>query len=292
MDTNKNSYTIIYATLLVIVVAAVLAFVSMGLKSKQQTNIDVEKQLNMLGAAGLAQDAKNAPDKNVYVQEQFKKYFTAGLVVNAKGEITDSASTDLAKCKAFKISPAEQYEIMKKIAASGNSSEQEKLKSKLELPVFVCHSEKGETLYVFACYGPGLWGPIWGFISLQDDFRTVGGALYDHKSETPGLGAEITSAKFENQFKGKEIFTGNNFSSIKVVKGGAKDKEHDVDALSGATITSTSLQNMLAGWLNWYLPYIQKNKILKEAADKAKFNALVSITDSTGISMSDSLNIK
>ncbi|MCI1720551.1 MAG: NADH:ubiquinone reductase (Na(+)-transporting) subunit C [Bacteroidales bacterium] len=271
MDTNKNSYTIIYSTVLVVIVAAVLALVSMGLKAKQQTNIDVEKQLSMLGSANLAKDVKNAPNKNTYVENEFNKYFVKGLVINAKGEIIKSDSTNLVKSEAFQISPEEQYEIMKKIAAATSDSEKDKLMSQLRLPVFVCKTADGKEVSIFSCYGPGLWGPIWGYISLQDDFRTVYGALYDHKSETPGLGAEIVTDKFRGQFSGKEIFKDNTLVSVKVVKGGAKDHEHEVDALSGATITSTAVQTMLMNWLQYYLPYIQKNKDSKDAADKAEF---------------------
>ena len=150
-------------------------------------------------------------------------------------------------------------------------SVREKLMAKLRLPVFVCKTAEGKTVNIFSCYGPGLWGPIWGYLSLEDDFRTVHGALFDHKSETPGLGAEIVTDKFRGQFKGKEIFKDNAMVSVKVVKGGAKDHEHEVDALSGATITSTAVQTMIMNWLQYYLPYIQKNKNSKDAADKEEF---------------------
>ena len=180
MDTNKNSYTIIYSTVLVVIVAAVLAVVAMGLKAKQQTNVDVEKQLSMLGSAGLAQDVKNAPNKNSYVEGEFNKYVVKGLVINAKGEIIKTDSTNLVKSEAFQISPEEQYETMKKIAAATSDSEKEKLMAELKLPVFVCRTADGKEVSILSCYGPGLWGPIWGYVSLEDDFRTVYGALFDH----------------------------------------------------------------------------------------------------------------
>ena len=288
MDTNKNSYTIIYSTVLVVVVAAVLAVVAMGLKAKQQTNIDVEKQLSMLGSAGLAQDVKNAPDKNSYVEGEFNKYVVKGLVINAKGEIVKTDSTNLVKSEAFQISPEEQYETMKKIAAATSDSEKEKLMAELKLPVFVCRTADGKEVSILSCYGPGLWGPIWGYVSLEDDFRTVYGALFDHQSETPGLGAEIVTNKFRDQFKGKEIFKDDNLVSVKVVKGGAKDKQHEVDALSGATITSTAVQSMIMNWLQYYLPYIQKNKENKDAADNAEFIQ----TEANSIAAADTLTIK
>ena len=109
--------------------------------------------------------------------------------------------------------------------------------------------------------GRGLWGPIWGYISLNDDFNTVFGASFAHKSETPGLGAEIASAEFQEQFKGKKIFKDKTFVSISVVKGGAKPSDpYEVDAVSGGTITSQGLENMIKDCLEGYQAFLKNQK--------------------------------
>ena len=113
-------------------------------------------------------------------------------------------------------------------------------------------------LSILFLYLKGLWGPIWGFISLEEDLNKVYGAVFDHKSETPGLGAEINRPFFEDPFTGKTIFEGEDFVSIKVVKGGAKDGDmHAVDGISGGTITSDGVSDMLYERLSMYLPYFK-----------------------------------
>ena len=114
---------------------------------------------------------------------------------------------------------------------------------------------------MFPVYGAGLWGPIWGYIALKDDFNTVYGAAFDHKSETPGLGAEIATEWFQNNFKEKSIFEGNEFVSVSVMKGGATPgNNHQVDAVTGGTITSKALDETMKSWLGAYLPYIKEAK--------------------------------
>ncbi len=262
MDTNKNSYTIIYTIVLVAVVATILALVSIGLKNRQQTNIDVEKQSNILGCAGLAQDAKNASDKNAYIQEEFKKYITEALVVNADGEIIvreDISKTDkINQCAAFKIKPKEQFDIIKKIEAA-SEADKKALKDKLQLPVFVCNTPNGGVNYIISGYGAGLWGPIWTYMAIKEDGAGIAGALFDHEGETPGLGGDIVTEKFRSQFTDKIFIENGSMVPVRIVKGGAKDKAHEVDALSGATITSKAVETMVNSWLAYYQPFLQKN---------------------------------
>ncbi len=110
--------------------------------------------------------------------------------------------------------------------------------------------------------GKGLWGPIWGYIALSEDFNAIYGANFDHKSETPGLGAEINEQWFQDMFKGKNIFNEQGkFVSVEVMKGGAPDDAaHAVDAISGGTITSNGLENMIMDCLAPYQAYFEKNK--------------------------------
>lgn len=246
MNTNKNSYTIIYTVVLVAIVATVLAFVSSALKQRQLTNIAVEKQQSILRCAGLAEGVKTAPDKNAYIQKEFAQRLKAALVIDLKGNVRSKDTTDFASSKAFKLEPSEQHEL---------------------LPVFICKTDKGP-VQIISCYGAGLWGPIWGYIAVKEDLKSLAGALFDHKSETPGLGGEIVTDKFRNQFIDKIIFDGQNFTPVKVVKGGAKDAMHEVDALSGATITSTAVQAMLEEWLGYYKPYFDSCRQALEAENE------------------------
>ena len=111
--------------------------------------------------------------------------------------------------------------------------------------------------------GKGLWGPIWGYIAVKSDGKTVNGAVFDHKSETPGLGAEINTPKFMAQFEGKLLFDEQgNFVSIKVVKGGVANSNikppYGVDAVSGGTITSQGLEKMLEKSIQPYVPFLKE----------------------------------
>ncbi len=129
------------------------------------------------------------------------------------------------------------------------------------LPLYI-YTEGGETFYIISVRGNGLWDEIWGNIALESDLSTVTGAAFDHKGETPGLGAEIKdNVSFSAQFAGKEIYDDNgNYTSIVVRKGGAKDVRHDVDGISGATVTSDGVTEMLQRGIKYYEPYFAKLK--------------------------------
>jgi Na+-transporting NADH:ubiquinone oxidoreductase subunit C len=128
-------------------------------------------------------------------------------------------------------------------------------------PLFVCDKE-GKKFYIIPVRGKGLWGPIWGYISLEEDMNTVYGVSFGHKSETPGLGAEIETAHFQNQFTGKKILDENGkFISVKVIKGsGSANNPHGVDAISGATVTSTGVSEMIQRTVENYIPYFERIK--------------------------------
>lgn len=244
MNTNSNAYTIIYATVLVALVAAVLAYVSISLKPRQQRNIVLETQKNILMSVHLVKDLDKVKDKTAYIQKAYSKYITNSYVLNYKGE---KVSGD-----AFNIDLKEQYDILRQSPSD---------LSKLRLPVFICSLNDSTTVEVLAVYGAGLWGPIWGYISLEEDYSTIYGAVFSHKSETPGLGAEIATEWFGESFRGKEIFDDDVFTSIEIVKGGVKNgNKHQVDAISGGSITSRSLQKTIRQWLVCYLPYLESNK--------------------------------
>lgn len=226
---------------MVVIVAAVLAFVSLSLKDKQNENISNEKQQYLLASVGLGADAN------------FAEVIKEAIVVDGNGKVVNTATTDIAKSEAFNISTSEQTSLLKDGAP----------KEELRLPVFIADLPDGSQAYIFSAYGAGLWGPIWGWVSLKTDLSTIVGVKFDHSGETPGLGAEIATPKFAGQFTGKEMFTEGEFTSIAIVKGGAKEgSTNEVDAISGGTITSKALDSSIRMWMEAYLPYIKSLQAL------------------------------
>ena len=231
MDRNGNTYTFLYAAIMVILVAAVLASVSMALKPRQKRNFEIEKKKNILASVNIVSDASNAEE--IYADKILNEY-----VINVKGEETegDAFNTDLKKERA-------------------------KDTNEMSLPVFEFKTEEG-IKYVFPLLGSGLWGPIWGFIALNEDMNTIYGANFDHEGETPGLGAEISTTQFEKEFIGKQLFDDNGkLISILVAKvGEVAPEEHKVDGISGGTITSKGLERMLLDDFTSYQEFLKKKK--------------------------------
>jgi Na+-transporting NADH:ubiquinone oxidoreductase subunit C len=215
MDTNGNKYTFIYALVMVIVVAAVLAVAAIQLKPAQDKNFEIEKMQSVLKSVNI--EATQAAD-------MFHKTFTEIYCVNSKGEKVegDAFNTDL---KVEHSKPVEER----------------------KLPVYIADlGDKGKK-FIIPLRGTGLWGPIWGYIAMNDDMKTIYGASFDHAGETPGLGAEINTKPFQQPFEGKSIFDeSGKFISITVAKAGEiSDPKSSVDAISGGTITSKAVQKMI-----------------------------------------------
>jgi Na+-transporting NADH:ubiquinone oxidoreductase subunit C len=230
MDVNKNSYTFSFAAIMVIIVAALLSAAAIGLKPFQDRNIELEKKQNILNSVGIISDRDGS-------EELYTTYIKSELVLNNKGEEVEGSAFDIDLSKELKKEADAQL-----------------------LPLFISEVD-GATRYIIPLRGKGLWGPIWGFISLEDDLNSVFGAVFDHKGETPGLGAEINRPMFQDPFAGKTIFEGEEFTSIKVIKGGAeKGDMHAVDGVSGGTITSDGVSDMLEERLSMYLPYFNTLK--------------------------------
>ncbi|PIF03350.1 MAG: NADH:ubiquinone reductase (Na(+)-transporting) subunit C [Draconibacterium sp.] len=231
MNRNSDTYTFIYASVMVILVAAILATVSMGLKPLQKKNVAVEKKRGILTSVNIESTSDNA--EKLYDEKIVSQY-----VVNSKGEKVegDAFTIDLKKENA---KPLEQR----------------------KLPVFECKTEEG-IKYILPMRGAGLWGPIWGYVSLNTDMNTIYGANFAHEGETPGLGAEIATDWFQKMFEGKKIFDNNGkLVSITVAKAGQEAPvEHKVDGISGGTITSKGLQNMLEKDFNAYKEFLKKKK--------------------------------
>ena len=234
MNKNSSGFTLMFSSVMVIVVAVLLASAAIVLAPYQAKNIRLEKMQNILSSIGITTTREEAEKiYNQYVKEQ--------LVLNSKGEpIKEEIS-------AFDIDLKKELDK----ARLGKANEQ-------LFPLFVFDKD-GKLYYVIPVRGKGLWGPIWGYMALEGDLNTVYGASFGHKGETPGLGAEIETEEFQKQFKGKKIFNeAGNFVSVHLIKGGAAPGDlHGVDAVSGGTITSTGVSEMLQRTINSYLPYFK-----------------------------------
>ena len=231
MNRNSNTYTVLYAAIMVTLVAAVLASVSMALKPKQVINTEIEKKQSILASVNI--ESTPADAEKIYAGKIINQY-----VVNVKGEQVegDAFNIDLKKERA-------------------------KAHEDMLLPVFECQTSDG-LKYILPLRGTGLWGPIWGFISVNEDMNTIYGANFDHQGETPGLGAEISTPIFEDPFVGKKIFdeTGKLVSILVAKVGQEAPAEHKVDGISGGTITSKGLEKMLLDDFTSYQEFFKKKK--------------------------------
>lgn len=241
MNTNSNVYTVIYTTIIVVVVAAVLAFASSSLKSKQTANIKAETLSQMMTAAGLGDKESFSKMGNDAVLSTYSNNIEEAFAINVNGEKV----RDLKTAKN-EIELIDNFKPENKAILNGGEA---------HLPVYKFKS--GVT--VIPVYGAGLWGPIWGYIALQQDLKTIVGAYFDHESETPGLGAKIKDeASFKEQFAGKVFDLEDSSVLFEIVKGGAPEgSENKVDAISGATMTCNGLNKAINTWVGAYANYLK-----------------------------------
>ncbi len=244
MNRQSNTYIIGYSIVLVVVVAVVLSLVTLSLSSRQQSNVEVEKMSDILGSVGLynAEEAAKAPNKNDYVKSEYAKYIVESFLVDSEGnKIPNSEKEAFATLNNLKAEFAKDA-------------------SERKLPVFVSKNDEGRINYILPVYGAGLWGPIWGYISLEQNLDTINGSVFGHKGETPGLGAEIATPAFQKQFVGKTLFSNGAFVGISVTKGvgSSAGNSHAVDAISGGTITSRAVESMIKTCVGDYEPFLAK----------------------------------
>lgn len=230
MNKNSNIYIILYATVMVVVVATLLAVAALSLKDRQNANMLGEKKQAILSSL-----AADGADYDEYV---------SAYAVDAEGRRIENVSADEALQLLFDLKGAFE---------------------KGTYPVF----EAGDGRIVLPVIGTGLWGPIWGYVALEKDMNTVSGVVFGHQSETPGLGAEIATPKHWAQYVGKTVFEGNELVAVKLKKGGATPgNPHEVDAISGGTKTSDGVSAMLYNCLEAYLPLLTA-QIAAQAAETA-----------------------
>jgi Na+-transporting NADH:ubiquinone oxidoreductase subunit C len=217
---------------MVIAVATLLSLAATLLQPAQEKNLEVEKMKSMLESINIPADRNNAEDL-------YSRYIKESFVLNSKGE---------------RVEGIDAFNVVMNI-------EQKKPIDQQYLPVFKASPDNGESIIILPVEGKGLWGPIYGYVSLKSDMNTIYGVTFDHKGETPGLGAEINTPAFEGMFPGKQLFENEKFVSVMVLKGGAKPGDlHGVDAISGGTITSKGLEKMLLDCIVKYNDYLLKNR--------------------------------
>ncbi|MBQ8839412.1 MAG: NADH:ubiquinone reductase (Na(+)-transporting) subunit C [Bacteroidales bacterium] len=229
MNTNSNTYTVIYSTVLVVIVAAVLAFAAMFLKPTQDANVKKDTISQILTAATI----EGGNDILATYRQEIEAAILVDIEGNKVGEL------DIEDCEVY-----DNSQLKRQITAEPKA-----------LPVYIF--KNGIT--VIPCYGAGLWGPIWGYIGLEKDLKTIKAVCFGHKGETPGLGAKISDEpSFAEAFAGQQV--GNGEILFEVAKPANRQTENNgVDAISGATITCQALGKTLNQWFGFYQNYFAKN---------------------------------
>lgn len=230
MKTNSNSYTIIYSAVIVVIVAFLLAFVFQALKPMQDANVALDKKKQILNSLNIRDLSNKEADA------KYKEVVIADEVIDGKGKIVE-AGTQGGEKAGFKLE-SKDYKAGK-------------------LALYIC-KVNGSRKYVIPVYGMGLWGPISGYIALNEDKATVYGAYFNHESETAGLGAEIKdNVAWQEKFQGKKVFTSGDDKTIALgVEKNVTDPATQVDAVTGATLTSNGVRDMLHEALGKYLIFL------------------------------------
>ncbi len=234
LNRDSNSYTYIFAAIMVFVVAASLAFTATSLKERQDENIKKEKMQNILTTIGIDVDREQAA-------LLYSKYIVEELALNSDGTIDSNVN-------AFEIKLSR--EVKKPVDTQ-------------KFPLYIAKVDN-QTFYIIPLHGAGLWNAIWGYISLYENKNDIKGVMFDHTGETAGLGAEITTDWFQKSFENEKIFnTDNKLVGINVSKtnndpNGDNKNDNKVDAIAGATITGDGVTDMIKERLSHYLPYFNK----------------------------------
>jgi len=243
---QSNTYIIVFSAVLTIVLGGLLSLANQGLKPMQQKSEELDTKKKILSAV--------TDLKGVKGNEVLEKYSQSieSIVVNMDGEKVekdekgiDIVAENVNVAKNFKKAPEDRL-----------------------YPVFKYHKagdKDAVEAYIFPVYGKGLWGPIWGFIALDTDLNTIKGVSFDHKTETPGLGARITTKEISDRYTGKKVYDDSgDIASIVMLKGennpSSKLDAHHIDGMSGATLTANGVNEMLVDYFLYYQGYMKKAK--------------------------------
>ena len=238
MKQFSNLYIFCFSSALVLVVAAALSFTALSLEGKQKENIEVERQQNILAALGVETTKAD-------VFAKFDQYIKEGIVIKSNGNKVGEIEKDI------------------EMNLLGFLKKQNEIPVNERLLLLYRAELNGKSYVVIPVRGAGLWGPIWGNVALESaDMNTIRGVTFDHAGETPGLGAEINTAWFQERFQNKKLFNASGrFVSVKVEKPGTYTKDdHTVDGISGGTITSKALEEMVRNSLEPYQTYFKQSK--------------------------------
>ncbi len=240
--TDKNSYTIFFAIAMVVVVGTLLAFAASSLKPNIDENKRLEKQQNILYAMGVNQNEGSAATfvSTKEAPELFNKYIKKQIVITNGTQIQEDNQAYLIDVKKEQANAKEGKER--------------------RLPLFIGEKD-GKTFYIAPIRGKGLWDAIWAYIAM-DKNMVIQGAYFDHKGETPGLGANIKERFFMDDFIGEHLLKNGSFKGVNVSKSNGDPKNLDktdnaVDAIAGATITGDGVAAMIRNDLKLYVPYFQ-----------------------------------
>lgn len=229
MDKNSNLYIIMYAAVLTVTVAVVLSLISESLKEPQARNELLDRKTEILKSVGKA----DVEDIEGFFAERID-----GKVINASGEIVDTVQAiDVVLAQEAK-KPADQRLY----------------------PFYIYTADDRTEKYIIPMRGSGLWGPIWGNIALNSDLETIAGVSFGHESETPGLGAEITTDDYQGQFPGLSLYRNGQFVGIESKKGELRYPQNQVPVISGATITADGVSAMIRSDLSNYLEYFKSQQ--------------------------------
>ncbi len=252
MQQQSNTYVIIFSVITTIVLGGMLAMANQLLKPRQQKSIELDTKRQILNAVT---DLKGKKGKEIL---DFYNQTIDGIVIDINGKNIEDSENGTA-ITADKVDVARNYK---------------KPPEERAYPVFIFHKQgdaEAVESYIIPVYGKGLWGDIWGYVALDTDLNTVKGASFDHDSETPGLGARISSNEVESRFKGKKLFDeSGHLKSIIMLKGERNPENmldnHHVDGLSGATLTANGVNSMLQNYFEYYSAFIKKASKNKVAA--------------------------
>lgn len=246
---RSNTYIILFAAALTIICGGLLAMANVGLKDAQDEQIQLDTKKKILGAVMDISTFESPEELLKFYEERVKSEV---VDINGNPVSTDEKGNPV---QAEKVNVAKYYKFPS---------------DKRLYPVYVFKNEQDPSkvdAYVFPLYGNGLWDAISGYIALESDLNTVRGVTFDHKGETPGLGARITTPEVQARYKGKKVFEGSELVSVTMVKGEHHTDltDHQVDGMSGASLTGKGVNNMVKNYLNCYLGFIEKVK----SGDKA-----------------------
>ncbi len=243
---DSNSYTVVFSIIMVIIVGSLLAGFASFTKDMRANNDKIKAQMDILSSIGIEADRSNAAEK-------FTENITAQYVIEGDEAVLYDPSTDpTGKELPYLID-------IKKEQAKAKKGEPQRL------PLFIAEKDS-KKVYIVPVRGVGLWGPMWGYVGLKDDLQTIEGVFFDHQSETPGLGANITQPYFTDDFRGEKIYNlEGKFAAVTVSKSNGdplnNDKtDNEVDAIGGATITGDGIAAMLKSGIKLYLPYFETLK--------------------------------